>query len=388
MSERCDDRSRNAGKPSKTGSTPGVRQPGVCKSTRGSEHARSAARGQRTSRRLLAGLGLSLLLTALPLTAPAGQDSGRVTEITEIVVFGASGSDVGNVNILTAGGGAFIPFTQPPYFQGRFSNGPLWHEVLAERLGIAPASIPSLFGGNNFAFGGAEVGPGGSFLYGLPNLGVQIDWYLTGIAPYPGVPPRPPADLSGEQLLIVASGGGNHIVPPGPPQEPKAIIAFIEEHITTLAEAGGRNFLVPNFFPLDDAPFLTPGLLNPALYPPAIQTDADREAIVATGEETSRLLRPALRRLEARLNREFGDVTIVFLDKYLISRFITRAPHLFGIEDTTGQALTPPFPGCFCTGIEAENPNAFFWYDSLHPTATVQRVWGDLAAFDVTKRLK
>jgi phospholipase/lecithinase/hemolysin len=336
-------------------------------------------------RRLLSGLGLAVLVATAPVTASAGE---AAEGISEIVVFGASVSDVGNVNILTAGGGAFIPFTQPPYFQGRFSNGPLWHEVMADQLGVGPSSIPSLFGGNNYAFGGAEVGPGGSFLYGLPNLGIQIDWYLSGINPYLGVPDRPPANPTGDELFIVASGGGNNIIPPGPPQAPEAIIAFIEEHVTTLVEAGGRNFLVPNFFDLENAPILTPGLLDPALYPPGILTEADREESVAAGVETSRRLRPALRRLEARLNREFDDVTIVFLDKYLISQFIMRAPHLFGIEDTTGQALTPPFPGCFCTGIEAENPNAFFWYDSIHPTATVHQVWGDLAAFAVGQRLK
>jgi 3-phytase len=340
---------------------------------------------RRALRRLLSGLALALVAAGVPLTVPASEAGEG---IHEIVVFGASVSDVGNVNILTAGGGAFIPFTQPPYFQGRFSNGPLWHEVMAEQLGVVPASVPSLLGGNNYAFGGAEVGPGGSFLYGLPNLGVQIDWYLTGINPYLGVPDRPPASPTGDELFIVASGGGNNIIPPGAPQEPDAIIAFIEAHVTTLVEAGGRNFLVPNFFDLENAPMLTPGLLDPALYPPGILTEADREASVAAGVETSRRLRPALRRLEARLNREFGGVTIVFLDKYLISRFITRAPHLFGIEDTTGQALTPPFPGCFCTGIEAENPNTFFFYDVIHPTATVHQVWGDLASFEVGKRLK
>ncbi|MEJ2602556.1 MAG: SGNH/GDSL hydrolase family protein [Gammaproteobacteria bacterium] len=339
----------------------------------------------RALRRLFSGFALALMVAGIPLTAPAGE---RDEGFSEIVVFGASVSDVGNVNILTAGSSVFIPFTQPPYFQGRFSNGPLWHEVMAEQLGVPAASTPSLIGGNNFAFGGAEVGPGGSFLYGLPNLGVQIDWYLTGIDPFTGSQTRPPASPSGDQLFVVASGGGNNLVPPGAPQDPEAIVAFIEEHITTLAEAGGRHFLVPNFFDIENAPFLTPGLLDPLLYPPGIQTEADAAEIIAHSVETNRRLRPALRRLEQRLNREFGDVTIVTLDKFRIARFIKQVPHLFGIEDVTSQALTPPFIGCFCTGVEADDPNAFFWYDSLHPTETVHQVWGNLAASAVAKKLR
>lgn len=44
----------------------------------------------------------------------------------------------------------------PPYFRGRFSNGPVWVEDLADRLALDLE--PSLQGGTNFAFGGAETG--------------------------------------------------------------------------------------------------------------------------------------------------------------------------------------------------------------------------------------
>ena len=77
----------------------------------------------------------------------------------ELVVFGDSGSDNGNDHILS--GGLVVP---SPYFGGRFSNGPLWVERLAERLGLGhpternPLPAPSEAGGTNYAYGGAEAG--------------------------------------------------------------------------------------------------------------------------------------------------------------------------------------------------------------------------------------
>src|SRR5688572_20221274 len=82
---------------------------------------------------------------------------------SSVVVFGDSTVDTGNLNLATGGAVA-----GPPYFSGRFSNGPAWVEVLAERLGLeAPA--PCLIGGTNYAWGGAETGDGLSF-FDTPNL--------------------------------------------------------------------------------------------------------------------------------------------------------------------------------------------------------------------------
>ena len=70
----------------------------------------------------------------------------RTGEITGIVAFGDSLSDTGNT-FLAAG----IP--PAPYYQGHYSNGPIWLEYLAGRLGVA-APLPSLAGGTDNAWGG------------------------------------------------------------------------------------------------------------------------------------------------------------------------------------------------------------------------------------------
>jgi outer membrane lipase/esterase len=83
----------------------------------------------------------------------------------QIVAFGDSLSDTGNDFILSGG-------TSPatPYFQERFSNGPIWLDQLAIKLGVAGPG-PSLSGGTNYAYGGATAG---SLFQGVPDLGQQV----------------------------------------------------------------------------------------------------------------------------------------------------------------------------------------------------------------------
>jgi len=70
-----------------------------------------------------------------------------------LFAFGDSLSDAGNDYYVDGG-------TDPvsPYYKGHFSNGPTWVEDLSQMLGLGPLT-PSLKGGHDFAFGGAETGP-------------------------------------------------------------------------------------------------------------------------------------------------------------------------------------------------------------------------------------
>src|SRR5271154_4079878 len=72
---------------------------------------------------------------------------------TALFAFGDSLSDAGNDYLIDGR-------TDPvyPYYQGHFSNGLTWVEDLSNMLGL-PTLKPSLAGGNDFAFGGAETGP-------------------------------------------------------------------------------------------------------------------------------------------------------------------------------------------------------------------------------------
>ncbi|MEX2672074.1 MAG: SGNH/GDSL hydrolase family protein [Phycisphaeraceae bacterium] len=166
----------------------------------------------------------------------------RAVEVPAIAVFGDSLSDTGN--LYDAVGGADIPFvlSWDDYYQGRFSNGPLWIEHLADRIvpNVGSASVQAVgLGGLNFAFGSAKTGSGTNFL-GVPNMGTQVDSYLGALGG------QSPGDT-----LFVVWGGANDLYA-GTPFD--SVAEDIAGHVARLAQQGGHQFLVPNLSPLGDLP--------------------------------------------------------------------------------------------------------------------------------------
>ena len=93
---------------------------------------------------------------------------------SNLFIFGDSLSDTGNIFTLTGGA-----TPAAPYFNGRFSDGPVWAEYLAAGLGLPNGARASQLGGTNFAWGGARTSGGsipsvlsqvGSFASALPAL--------------------------------------------------------------------------------------------------------------------------------------------------------------------------------------------------------------------------
>jgi hypothetical protein len=87
----------------------------------------------------------------LAVLASLASASSPAFAYTALYAFGDSLSDVGNAYIAS---GLKVPIS--PYDAGRFSNGPIWLEDLATKLHLAPV-MPSLAGGTDFAFGGAQT---------------------------------------------------------------------------------------------------------------------------------------------------------------------------------------------------------------------------------------
>ncbi|OAD20153.1 GDSL family lipase, partial [Candidatus Thiomargarita nelsonii] len=85
---------------------------------------------------------------------------------SEIYVFGDSLSDTGRLF-------EAIELPSVPYSEGRFSDGEVWVEILAEDfldLSYNPQT--------NFAWGGATTGTTNVFHEDLPGLQQQVDTYL------------------------------------------------------------------------------------------------------------------------------------------------------------------------------------------------------------------
>lgn len=241
-------------------------------------------------------------------------------DFTDLYIFGDSLSDTGNDHIASNGQ---VPLS-PPYYEGRFTNGPVWAEHLAEGLGL-PTPVPSLAGGNNFAFGGAQTGPGISTIAPFPNVGTQIDMFLATGKQF------------GSNDLVVLWAGHNDItgeIANG------LIAANIVSHVNTLVANGAETVLVGNMF---NAPQLNT----------LIAADVNR------------------------LNSDLAAEVQLF-DFNAVANQILASPASFGLTNATGQACD------VCTvgdkgGTVADNPNDYVLWDEIHPTAAVHQIVGQRA---------
>lgn len=112
-------------------------------------------------------LVLLLSIAASPVMAQVEDLPGFLSP-SETWFFGSSTTDTGEFQAALA----LIP--EPPYFEGRFSNGPVWADYFSDYLGTDATA--SSFGGTNYAFGGARTDV---VVFGIiPPITSQVDDYL------------------------------------------------------------------------------------------------------------------------------------------------------------------------------------------------------------------
>ncbi len=276
-----------------------------------------------------------IALTLLALTTPAALTPLRAGPITSIVAFGDSLSDTGNVFQATG-----VP--PAPYFNGRFSNGPIWLDQLAARLGVA-APGPSSAGGTNYAWAGAETGIGTSVSFAapglnVPNLGTQVTTFLAGHS------------LTGSQLVTVWAGGNDFLDGQTNPAIP---IQNIVTAIDRLAQAGGKQFLVPNLPDLGATPL---GRSLPA---------AAQAGLSLLSAAFDANLEPALAQ-EASIR----GIQINVLDVGGLFSQVQADPAKVGFTNVTSGALTD---GVF-------SGQGYLFWDPLHPTTAGHALIGTAAA--------
>lgn len=258
------------------------------------------------AKRLLAGLlcsGAAMLATgpaASMAIAPAAS-----APFTHLVVFGDSLSDTGNA--------------------GRFSDGPVWVEVIARHLDTELR--PSRMGGTNYAVGGARS-------HGRPtDMRGQLQAYM---------------DSSGKAApvgttLFVVYGGANDLLGAGCAGARDAVAktaaAAIAATVRDLAAAGAKTVLVPNLPDIGLAPIVR-----------------------AQGKDCAERAGRMTRAFNAALERDLRDVesrhgvSITRLDVFALAEEVMADPASAGFDNID----TP----CAGRGCDA----ALFW-DHLHPTS-------------------
>jgi phospholipase/lecithinase/hemolysin len=261
----------------------------------------------------------------------------QADQITGIVSFGDSLSDVGNDYIASGG-------TQPAppadYYQGRFTNGANWLDFLAHDLGVA-APAAALAGGSNYAFGGASTGSG-TTLYApgqqVPNVDAQIAMYLSAHTPTAG------------QLFTIWAGGNNLLI--GNQIDPTVPAHDIATEIATLAGAGAKQFLIPNLPLLGEIP-ASSGL-----------TSAQRQGLDAWSIGFNQTLQAEATALQSTLGVQIHVVDI----QGLLQRVLAN-PADYGFTNVTGSAINSSLNG-----------KGYLFWDAEHPTTATDALIGEVAA--------
>lgn len=275
---------------------------------------------------------------------------------SNLYFFGDSLTDTGNDFLLSttinAADPSFPIVPSPAGYNnsGRFSNGPVYAEMFAQRLGFDPR--PSLAGGTNYAFGGARTDR--VVLPGSWSFERQVQEFVDA---------NGPADP--EALYVVFIGSNDvedALTAPDPAPALANAIGNIGDAIQLLAAEGAQHFLIPN---VPDF-----GLVPAVTGDGAIARDAGATAISA-----------AFNAALAALLESFTTLDIVAFDTFALLNDVVANPAVFGFTDVQGRCQREigmvdgqPRYEILCTDEEAARH--LFW-DGAHPTTATHRILAD-----------
>jgi phospholipase/lecithinase/hemolysin len=250
--------------------------------------------------------------------------------VASLLVFGDSLSDTGNISARTFG---FSPGSS--YFQGRFSNGPIWIDRLATRYGI-PAPTPSVRGGQNYAQGGARVSQTATFFI------LQVPSFQSQVASYVSSGPA----VTASTLVTIWIGGNDFLNFQAGVTDPLALAATVESSMLSLTGKGARNFMLLNLPPIGSTPNIAgQGAARSAEVNAAVRQYNQRLAQIPTN-----------------LQLQVPGTAIRFVDTYSAFETAIASPQHLGLVNTSSPALIG--------GVAAPNANQYLWWDDVHPTST------------------
>ncbi|MBD2441568.1 SGNH/GDSL hydrolase family protein [Nostoc sp. FACHB-110] len=280
--------------------------------------------------------GLFLLSLLFPLKVSA-------QNYEDIYIFGDSFSDTGNVFNATN------RFPPQPYFNGRFSNGPVWVEYLASDLGL------TFKPNNNFAYGGATTGYQNIGLSTLPGLKQQIDHFTAG---------NQSANPNALYILWAGTNDYMNVFFGGIPN-PSQTTSNLSAAVKSLAAVGAKDIMVVNLPDLGNFP-VTGGDKNISSLLSSF-TSAHNSSLSAKINSLRQQLNP--------------DINIRSLDVNSLFNRIIAHPEEFGftnVQDSCVGSLSVvpiniPTQPIDCT------PDQFLFWDQIHPTTATHRLIGELA---------
>lgn len=279
-----------------------------------------------------------------------GLGSAIAAPLHKIVAFGDSLSDNGNLYRYMH---EQIPLS-PPYFEGRFTSGPVWVEHVAAHYFPSNPEAHLV----DYAFGGSGIDPeedeeddidDGAML----TLKSQIDSYLLAH--------HDKADPS--NLYTVWMGSNNYLgLPDDGDAEMELVLNGIHKELVHLAESGAKHIMVL-------------GLPNLGAIPMAAEFEAE--------EELSNLSLTHNKKLEEdvhELEEIYPEVQWFYYDVNALLEEALMHPEQYGFEDVTGTCYeaidyTPSSQPILSMasrvkpqmGAESDVCDTFLFFDPVHP---------------------
>lgn len=270
------------------------------------------------------------------------------TPLHDIVIFGDSLSDNGNLYELMK---HQLP-QSPPYYKGRFCNGPVWIEHLTEAY--FPSNPENYLA--DYAFGGAGVleADDDDVLFTLKK---EIDTYLI----------THEDKASPDSLFVLWIGANNYLgLPPDTDQTIEGVNKGIDRSLERLVSKGAKHILLLNLPDLGSTP--------------AASEFGSGELLSYFGNQHNKLLEVTLASMQKKhpevqwlffnLNKAFNDV-LVHPDLYGFTNITNTCVDLNTAKVHKGvlsmaAAAKPLASNDICQG--------YLFFDLVHPTALAHKI--------------
>jgi outer membrane lipase/esterase len=301
----------------------------------------------------MSGLLRGAALAALTLAASAAMaGAASAQSYNRLVVFGDSLSDNGNLYRASFN----TQPTSPPYYLGRFSNGPVFTELLGFNAGVSAAGAP-VTGSINYAYGGSRTD--NSVLF-PPGMRQQLTTYTTAGGTF------------GRRDLVSVLGGANNIFQAFGTAAANPLTAQSVMTSVATSAASDINFIVGSVASAGAGTILVTNLPRLGLTP---QFSATNPLVGATGsalaDYSGSTFNSALQAGLMSLAPTRPGTNIILFDIAKASDTLALNPGRFGLTNVTD--------ACFNGVTVCATPNTYLYWDGVHPTAAGHRLFAALA---------
>ncbi len=290
-------------------------------------------------------LARALLVSLLVLAGVVGR-ADAAPLYPAIYAFGDSLSDAGNVYIATGGAEP----VSPPYSHGRFSNGRVWVQDLARAIGFRRLA-PSLLGGSDFAYGGAQSGPTLVHALASNDLPSQFAQFAAEV--------RHPRSGALYTLWIGANDLFSILADPGLTQDQVAqveaqAVGNEATFVSGIAALGARNLLLVTVSDLGKVPAVTSQGAAASAAATALSAGFNQQ-LVATMQVVTR----------------WYGIHLRIVDSFALLDDAIADPAADGFSNVTAPCWSgspSSLQGTLCSYSVAVQNTYLFW-DAIHPTA-------------------